>query len=460
MVAVVDLWHADKPKTPRDKCAEHRKFPTPLHGKGKRWQVRYRTPNGQQRKASWAKRVDADRHAAQLTATADRARLGLPGTGKETFGEVAHDWAATAHHRQATAERTERVLRLHILPVFGTTPIRSITRKDVQRWVADFSAHSAPRTVESTYAVLRAVFSEAEREGIIDRSPCTRIRLPAPDGRRTPPPTPEQVAALAAAAPDHYRAVVWLAAGAGLRWGEIFGLEADAVDLDAGTVTVRQQLANPTAGFPYLALPKTAMALRTVPLPGVTVEALRAHLRRFPPRAVQVDDRIDVRRPRRRTAVLVFVSREGEPLRHSNWARRWAKIVERANARLAESIAPGTTLHTLRHGYVSTLVQAGVSIKAVQTYAGHSNPGVTLKVYAHVLPGADDTARAAVQSTLGAVPSVRPQDPPQGEMPGQKGQVSNRTSNGHRRRTAPRTPACPVPRRRSAAAGREAGAVP
>nr|WP_101255003.1 tyrosine-type recombinase/integrase [Streptomyces barkulensis] len=460
MAAVVDLWHTEKPKTPRGRCAEHKKFPTPLHGKGRRWQVRWRAANGRQRKETWAKRADADRRAAQVSAELARGLLGDTATGRETVREVAERWAATAHHRPGTAERTERVLRLHILPLLGDTPIRAVTRRDIQAWVADRAEVLAPSSMQSTYAVLASIFSEAVRDGLISRSPCSRIRLPADVRREIRPPTATQVAALVDAAPAHYRAALLLAASAGLRWGEVFGLEADALDLRAGTVTIRRQLVGPAAGLPYLDRPKTAKSLRTVPLPQVAVEALRAHLRAFPPQGVVLDDRTDPRRPERRTAMLVFPSAEGEALRRSNWSRRWEKIVGRANRALREAgqepVAERTTFHTLRHGYISTLVQAGVSIKAVQTYAGHSNPGVTMKVYAHVLPGADDTARTVIEAALGAAPILRPAAPDPTVSAGQEGGGSDRTSSGHRRRTAPRTPACPAPRRRSAAAGREA----
>jgi len=49
-------------------------------------------------------------------------------------------------------------------------------------------------------------------------------------------------------------------------------------------------------------------------------------------------------------------------------------------------------LHSLRHGYVSRLVRAGVPIKTVQALAGHASAVTTLAVYAHV--GIVDDRRA------------------------------------------------------------------
>jgi hypothetical protein len=40
--------------------------------------------------------------------------------------------------------------------------------------------------------------------------------------------------------------------------------------------------------------------------------------------------------------------------------------------------------HSLRHGYISALARAGVPIKVVQTLARHSDPKLTLGIYAHL----------------------------------------------------------------------------
>lgn len=44
-------------------------------------------------------------------------------------------------------------------------------------------------------------------------------------------------------------------------------------------------------------------------------------------------------------------------------------------------------------------------IKALAEYLGHSDPGLTLKVYAHLMPSSRDRARKALGRAL------RPQDP-------------------------------------------------
>jgi hypothetical protein len=44
------------------------------------------------------------------------------------------------------------------------------------------------------------------------------------------------------------------------------------------------------------------------------------------------------------------------------------------------------------------LLDAGENIKAVSEYMGHSDPGLTLKIYAHLMPDSQDRARKAMQA--------------------------------------------------------------
>jgi integrase len=55
--------------------------------------------------------------------------------------------------------------------------------------------------------------------------------------------------------------------------------------------------------------------------------------------------------------------------------------------------------HDLWHTVASLLLSAGQSLRAVSQRLGHSNPALTLKVYAHCLPS-DDAQLAAGLSRI------------------------------------------------------------
>lgn len=63
--------------------------------------------------------------------------------------------------------------------------------------------------------------------------------------------------------------------------------------------------------------------------------------------------------------------------------------MRRANEQLAAEGKPplpeGLTPHSLRHSFASLLFEAGATVPYVMAQLGHSDPKVTLGIYAHVL---------------------------------------------------------------------------
>ncbi|MET7330154.1 tyrosine-type recombinase/integrase [Nonomuraea sp. NPDC005650] len=53
-------------------------------------------------------------------------------------------------------------------------------------------------------------------------------------------------------------------------------------------------------------------------------------------------------------------------------------------------------LHQLRHYYASVMLAGGVSVRELAEYLGHADPGFTLRVYAHMMPGSHGRARKAI----------------------------------------------------------------
>nr|WTB31837.1 tyrosine-type recombinase/integrase [Streptomyces sp. NBC_00830] len=83
---------------------------------------------------------------------------------------------------------------------------------------------------------------------------------------------------LAGAIQPHCRALVLLAAFTGLRRGELIGLRRRDLDLDAGTLRVRRNVAELHSGKRLVKGPKSAAGKRTVAIPAVIVTDLATHL--------------------------------------------------------------------------------------------------------------------------------------------------------------------------------------
>lgn len=65
-------------------------------------------------------------------------------------------------------------------------------------------------------------------------------------------------------------------------------------------------------------------------------------------------------------------------------------------------------MHALRHFYASVLLDAGESIKAVSEYLGHSDPGLTLKVYAHLRPSSREPGPEVTRAGTAAAGGFTP----------------------------------------------------
>jgi integrase len=58
------------------------------------------------------------------------------------------------------------------------------------------------------------------------------------------------------------------------------------------------------------------------------------------------------------------------------------------------------TLHEARHTYASLMIAANVNAKALSTFMGHANIGITLDLYGHLMPGSEGEAADLLDAYL------------------------------------------------------------
>jgi integrase len=174
---------------------------------------------------------------------------------------------------------------------------------------------------------------------------------------------------------ERYSAVVYLAAGCGLRAAEITGLEVGSLDFLRREVDIAQQLVCVTGQDPYLGPPKTKTSARAVELPAITAAALARHIEMFPPVEVEIWDRTnpDRRKHHRRQADVHQHCGATDPPSHLDvhvgTSGPEGERPERYGHPLPEAL--------LRH----TADPQRASVKRVQLALGHSTPTITLNTY-------------------------------------------------------------------------------
>lgn len=346
------------------------------------WRARYRDPDGRERSKRFRTERGAKAWLEQQRTAVVKGDYVDPRAAKRTFRGYAEEWQALqAHHRGTTAAQLQTHLARHVHPVIGHRPIGALRRTELQAFVNQLANELAPSTVRTIATWCSTILRAAVDDGVIARTPWSKIKLPPKDRHQVVPITAEQLAIVTGALPDRYRALATVGATTGLRQGELLGLTVDRVDFLRKQLRVDRQLVTPATGDPHFGPPKSKASVRVVPLPQVTIDALAAHIATFPPG----DDG------------LVFTTSDGRPVRRNRASEMWRTAADTAG------LPPRTGMHALRHFYASVLIRGGESVKVVQSRLGHASPVETLEIYAGLWPDDDDRTRSVIDAAFRAV---------------------------------------------------------
>jgi integrase len=181
---------------------------------------------------------DRDRRGAEaflVTVEADKLRGSYidPQAGRITLRRYASGWLAAQTFDESTREATESRLRVHVYPYLGDRGLSAIRPCHVQAWDRALQQQNvAPTYRRVLFANLSAIFSAAVDDERIAKNPCraASVKPPRLAARKVTPWSRDQVLQVHAALPARYRATATIAAGCGLRQGEVFGLAVDDVE--------------------------------------------------------------------------------------------------------------------------------------------------------------------------------------------------------------------------------------
>ncbi|GAB3956324.1 tyrosine-type recombinase/integrase [Streptomyces sparsus] len=375
------------------------------HGTGMRYRARYIGPDGTEKSKSFPDRQKrlAETWLTDIASDMSRGQYIDPRAARITFKGYAEKWLK-AHSADLSSQIVaEQRLRLHAFPIVGTRPLDSFRPEHIRGLVSALEMDPAVSGAyaRNIYGDVRAVLSAAVDDGLLPRNPCSAksVRPPASERRRVVPWLPTQVHAVRAALPERYRTMVDVGAGCGLRQGEIVGLAEDALDFEGGVLHVVRQI-KLIRGKAVFAPPKCNKE-RDVPMPPSVAEALRSHMDAYKP----VEITLPWRKPDgpKVSARLLFTNTARGVVWRSNFnIQEWkpalalAGLIPAAGESGKYESAREHGMHALRHFYASLLLDAGESIKAVSQYLGHTDPALTLRVYAHLMPSSQERTRNAV----------------------------------------------------------------
>ena len=356
-----------------------------------RYEVRLRGPDGRERSRTFRTRKAAETYERELLAQRDRGGWVDPKAGRISLADWVTEWSTTLVNLRPSSRRIYLDnLRLHVLPELGAVQLSKLDKAMLRAWLARLSAGPLkPATVHQVYRALRRASASAVENDVIARNPLDGIKPPRVEPQEMRFLTPGEVATLAAAIDERYRAFVVVGAYCGLRLGEMAGLRRHRVDLLHRHLQVVEQLGRDEAGRWALQPLKTRASLRSVALPAVVVDELDEHLRHWAGTGREG---------------FVFTAPDGGHIDPDNFRSRiWTPAVA------AAGLAP-LRIHDLRHTTASLAIAAGADVKTLQTMLGHASAVMTLDRYGHLMPGRaqdvadrlDALARAAVSEPIPA----------------------------------------------------------
>jgi integrase len=384
VVDVDDLWYVVYKTTGQRRQAAR-------HGKGARWQARWRDPAGRQHKKAFAKKSDAERYLAKLHVDMRVGAYVGPELARTTVGQWCDTWMA-GYARRGSTVRQAGVHLAQIRAEFGALPLAAVRPSRVRSWLARLQADGySPSYVDALHRRLSQLMSAAVDDGMIARSPCSRRTAPGAPRQRPYVATTEQVWALHGAMPDlRLQTAVLLGAFAGLRASEACGLRVSDVDFLRAVIHPVVQ----ARGEPL----KTEMSRTPVPIARGLAEALSAYVART-------------------GGDTILAGAAGEPLTVSTLDKAM-----RQTRGGVDGLPAGFRYQDLRHYFASLLISSGADVKVVQARLRHTSATTTLNTYGHLWPDSDESTRAAVQAVFAArrdVPTMCPQRAGIGQKPAQ-----------------------------------------
>lgn len=300
----------------------------------------------------------------------------LPDAHGLALGDFLDQWLAEVVRpsvRPWTYAGYEVHVRRHIKPELGRIPLEKLEPLHVQALMnRKLREGLSAKSVRSIRATLRTALSHANRWGLVARNSAALVDGPRVERYEIQPLVPDEARRFLRSINGHrLEALYSVALTMGLRQGEALGLRWQDIDLNLGYIRVDKQLQRFDGVF-RLVEPKTPRSRRTIVMPRTITQALREHRERQGVERDPIDARWN-------ELDLVFTRPDGQPLDGTVVSHQFHKLLDMAGL-------PQRRFHDLRHSCATLLLAQGVPARVVMEVLGHSQIGLTMNTYAHVIP--------------------------------------------------------------------------
>jgi len=353
------------------------------------WVVDYTDNQGDRQRKHFATKKAADAFRINIEGQL-QSGVYRPDASKLMLRQICESFLA---HCEGRYQRDERMTRkslvvyrghihkhiLHPEHGIGAWKLSQLTARAVGEFRDRIrSAGVTVATTRKILATLHAVLEHAISQDWVAANAAHGIKVIGPraeGSEKIVPPSKEHMRRVIDAAGEELRLMLIFAASTGARASEQWAARWQDVNLDKGELSISRRV----DAYGDEGSPKSAAGVRAVPLSAQLVSALRAW--KIKSNSSKPND-------------LIFANRQGGHIGHDNLIKRhFLPLFDRLTVKRFN-------WHALRHFAISCWIEAGMTPKTVQTFAGHSSLQITMDRYGHLFPS-DDHKKAMDQIAKG-----------------------------------------------------------
>lgn len=352
-----------------------------IYQRGNRWRVCWF--RGKQHERSFTSEREAKDFANSLRVAKNLDSV----TGPDAmFGSLVAKAIDPAGHPSWGVNFTasmESAARNHVIPALGDLRCKDVTPEKVGAFLRNMAVgrYSKSSISKAKHVIVLAV-RVGKSLGCFDSNsdPMIGIRMPDAVGKseRLVPideselPTEMQVEALIKAMDEEsemHGVMARIAAGSGVRWGELLALTSVDFDFEKRRIRIWRQIREENSKF-IIAPPKTKRSNRRVMIPTKYVDQIKDYVESRP------------------EGEFLFTTGNGTPFSRSNWnskrkktdkySRSASKFVK---SKEAAGWGPHLTWHSLRHFFATQMLREGISYADVSAMLGHASTDITFRIY-------------------------------------------------------------------------------
>lgn len=337
--------------------------------KTNKFQVNYRDHQGIQRAKNFTLKKDAEKFERETKLAIERGTYTDPSIGKSLLKDIYSEWFKTKEGLTPKSKTFyESLWRVHIEPVFGKSPIKTITAHAINKWALEKATGEKATTstgrIEKAQELLATLLDYCVDLNLLPKNVArkangkvNKLTVKSTDKKRPATAlTAKELLKLANACKE-FKPLILIMGLCGLRWGEAIALRPKDIDFQKGIITVSRSISE-ISGKYSIQDTKTHKS-RVVVIPEILKEEL----------------------------LLLAMTKQSEELLFTNKGKYLSnalfhQTVYKPAIKLAG--VPKVTIHDLRHTTASIAIANGANVLVLARMLGHSNPTMTLDTYAHM----------------------------------------------------------------------------